>query len=127
MTPTPDSPMARAWARIEAEQHSDRVLRRLTVVGWSATGLVVVLLAVSGLTQFRFAMSMVRVGANTVQGAIGSIVPVVLAIGVFCALGATLATVGLFLRMRSASLHEIQLRLAALEDLLTQETLKREL
>jgi hypothetical protein len=31
---------------------------------------------------------------------------------------ATVSTIGVFVRMRAASLHEIQLRLAALEDLL---------
>lgn len=115
-----DSPMSRAWSRIEAEQRSDRLFRRLTIAGWSATGLVVLLLVSFGVIQLRAAMRFLEVGASNLGMVIGGTIPIVLAVGAFCALGATLATIGLFLRMRSASMHEIQLRLAALEDLLTQ-------
>ncbi len=121
-----ESPMSRAWSRIEAEQRGDRLFRRLTVVGWSATGLVVVLLVGFGIAQFRFAVQFASGGAAPLGALLGGLVPVILAVGAFCALGATLATIGLFLRMRSASLHEIQLRLAALEDLLTQSAQPRE-
>lgn len=120
MTQAADTPMARAWSRIEAEQRGDRLFRRLTIVGWSATGLVVVLLTAFGVMQFRFAVQFAEGGAAPLGALLPSQVPVVLAIGAFCALAATLATIGLLLRMRSASMHEIQLRLAALEDLLTQ-------
>lgn len=119
---TQDTPMSRAWSRIEAEQRSDRLFRRLTIVGWSATGIVVLLLVGFGILQVRAAMQFVGGGAAGFGVAVGGLVPVVLAVGAFCALAATLATIGLFIRMRSASMHEIQLRLAALEDLLTQVT-----
>lgn len=126
MNGTSESPMSRAWTRIEAEQHSDRLFRRLTIVGWSATGLMVVLLVAFGIAQFRFALHMASAGAAPLGAMLAGLVPVVLAIAAFCALAATLATIGLFLRMRSAPLHEIQLRLAALEDLLTQTASSRE-
>jgi hypothetical protein len=116
--------MARALSRIEAEQRGDRLFRRLTIVGWSATGLVVLLLVAFGIMQVRAAMQFVGGGAAGFGMAVGGLVPVVLAVGAFCALAATLATIGLFIRMRSASMHEIQLRLAALEDLLTQASAK---
>jgi hypothetical protein len=112
--------MARAWSRIEAERLSDRLYRRLTIFGWSLTGIVVLLLVAFGILQVRFAMQFVGGGTGGLGMAIGALVPIVLAVGAFCALGATLATIGLFLRMRSAPLHEIQLRLAALEELLTR-------
>jgi uncharacterized RDD family membrane protein YckC len=126
MTATPESPMSRAWSRIEAEQRSDLLFRRLTMVGWIATGLVVMVLIAFGIAQLRFAMAMAGGGAAPLGAFLGGLVPVLLAVGAFCALGATLATIGLFLRMRSASLHEIQLRLAALEDLLTQSAQGRD-
>ncbi len=126
MTDQMETPMSRAWSRIEAEQRSDRLFRRLTIIGWTATGLVVILLVVFGITQLRAAMQMAGGGIAPLGALLGSLVPVVLAVGAFCALAATLATIGLFLRMRSASLHEIQLRLAALEDLLTQTASARE-
>ncbi|MBX3132259.1 MAG: hypothetical protein KF689_02575 [Gemmatimonadaceae bacterium] len=126
MHATPESPIARAWSRIEAEQRSDRLFRRLTIVGWIATGLVVVLLIAFGVAQFRWALQLSAGGAAPLGALLAALVPVILAVGAFCALGATLATIGLFLRMRSAPLHEIQLRLAALEDLLTQTASARE-
>lgn len=122
MMNTQDTPMSRAWSRIEAEQRSDRLFRRLTIVGWSATGFVVLLLVAFGILQIRTAMQFFGGGAASFGAAVGGLVPVVLAVGAFCALAATLATIGLFIRMRSTSMHEIQLRLAALEDLLTQVT-----
>jgi hypothetical protein len=42
----------------------------------------------------------------------------VISLGMLSVLIATVTTIGMFVRMRTASLHEIQLRLAALEELL---------
>lgn len=44
--------------------------------------------------------------------------PLVVVLGTISLLIATLSTVGIFFRLRTASLAEIQLRLAALEDVL---------
>jgi hypothetical protein len=55
---------------------------------------------------------------------IGSIwsaaIPFLITLGVLSLLVATLSTIGIFLRLRTASLSEIQLRLAAREDLLLE-------
>lgn len=120
MNDTSDSTMSRAWTRIEAEQRDDRLFRRLTIVGWSVTGTFVLMLVAFGIVQLRFAMKMAVPGMIPFGAMLPTLVPVVLAIGAFCALAATLATIGLFLRMRTAPLQEIQLRLAALEDMLVQ-------
>jgi len=47
-----------------------------------------------------------------------SAMPLLIVLGFLSVLIATLSTVGVFLHLRTASLTEIQLRLAALEDLL---------
>lgn len=47
--------------------------------------------------------------------------PLVAVVGVLSLLIATLGTVGIFLRLRTASLSEIQLRLANLEDMVRGE------
>ncbi|HEY2164790.1 MAG TPA: hypothetical protein VGH04_12400, partial [Gemmatimonadaceae bacterium] len=47
-----------------------------------------------------------------------SVLPLVAVVGVLAVLIATLSTVGVFLRLRTASLAEIQLRLANLEEML---------
>jgi hypothetical protein len=48
----------------------------------------------------------------------GVAMPFVGTLGMLSVLVATVSTIGVFIRMRTSSLHEIQLRLAALEDLL---------
>ena len=47
-----------------------------------------------------------------------SAMPLLTVVGILSLLIATLSTVGVFLRLRTASLGEIQLRLAALEEML---------
>ncbi|HET8650890.1 MAG TPA: hypothetical protein VFL95_12670 [Gemmatimonadales bacterium] len=47
-------------------------------------------------------------------------IPFLITLGVLSLLVATLSTIGIFLRLRTASLSEIQLRLAALENLLLE-------
>jgi hypothetical protein len=50
---------------------------------------------------------------------VGAAMPLFIVLGLLSVLIATLSTVGIFLRLRTASLAEIQLRLAALEEMLT--------
>ena len=50
-----------------------------------------------------------------------AILPIVIVLMILSTLIATLSTVGIFLRLRTASLQEIQLRLAALEAMLTRD------
>lgn len=48
--------------------------------------------------------------------------PLVIALGILSVLIATVSTIGMFVRMRTASLHEIQLRLAALEEMIVSRS-----
>jgi hypothetical protein len=63
----------------------------------------------------------VDVGAATIAAVWQTALPVVTVVGVLSLLIAVLSTVGIFLRLRTASLGEIRLRLGALEDMLRQE------
>lgn len=108
----------RVWAVIEREKRRDKLVRRVSVSAWSVTGGAVMIFgAVTGLEVWR----MVRLAS---QGLIrwpevfASVMPVVAVVGVLGLLVATLSTVGIFLRLRTASLSEIQLRLAALEEMI---------
>jgi hypothetical protein len=49
-------------------------------------------------------------------------IPLLTVVGMLSALVATLSTIAIFLRLRTSSLSEIQLRLAALEDILSAES-----
>jgi len=108
----------RVWAVIEREKRRDKLVRRVSVSAWSVTGGAVMIFgAVTGLEVWR----MIRLAS---QGLVrwpevfASVMPVVAVVGVLGLLVATLSTVGIFLRLRTASLSEIQLRLAALEEMI---------
>lgn len=108
------------WSTIEQNKRTDRFIRRVAIVAWSATA--VVLLAYATIIGFQV-VNLVR---SNWMGAMNGLVigstltPFVGVVGLFALLIAVLATIGSFVRMRTTSLAEIQLRLAALEDLLRE-------
>ena len=109
----------RLWAQIDREKRLDRMLRRVTVAAWTITVALVLAFAVLvGLQVAQFARAAL---AGTLPWAVvsGSAFPLLVVLGILSALIATLGTVGVFLRLRTASLLEIHARLAALEEILT--------
>lgn len=127
MIASPDTALGQTLDRIASEQRSDRTVRRLAAAGWVATGLVVLTLVAYVALNVRWILQQPAIpGQSLLPVYLSGLLPVVLAIGAFCALAATLATIGVLLRMRSASMHDIQLRLASLEELLTQSVPPRD-
>jgi hypothetical protein len=61
-------------------------------------------------------------GVQHINEVISTLMPLVAVIGFVSLLVAVLSTVGVFLRLRTASLSEIQLRLAALEGMLLKRS-----
>jgi hypothetical protein len=118
MTNASDTRSAAAWAGIEQEKRFDRFIRRVCAAAWSATAIGVLAYAVLIGVNVVGAIRAARVGVTTPADVLLTVTPLVVAIGLFSALVAILTTIGLFLRQRTASLTEIQLRLAALEDML---------
>ena len=106
-----------AWTQIDRERRLDKRLRRLSVVAWTFTLLVMLFLVLLTALEVRifWALGMVPWVMNRTA------MPLLIVLVVLGALIATLATVGIFLRLRTASLMEIQLRLAALEQMLTRD------
>ena len=112
------SASGRIWEAIENEKRRDRFIKRVSVTAWTATFLFVAIMAV--MVGFEVAQ-MARgamVGALPWISVIGIAMPFVIVLGLLSVLIAALSTIGIFLRMRTASLAEIQLRLAALEDMI---------
>jgi hypothetical protein len=108
-----------AWAMIDKEKRRDRFIRRVSVTAWTVTFLIAVVFTVmvgKGVADMARAAS---VGAVPWSAVTGMAMPLVIVLGFLSLLIATLSTVGIFLRLRTASLAEIQLRLAALEEMLT--------
>jgi len=111
-----------AWALIEREKRRDRFIRRVSIIAWSVTGAIVLVFAVlvgAQMLEFARAAAQGEVPWATVW-AMG--IPLLTVVGLLSALVATLSTIAIFLRLRTSSLSEIQLRLAALEDILSAES-----
>jgi len=116
------------WIQIEREKRIDKRLRRVSIAAWTFTLLFTVVFAVlTGLQAARVSLQFTRVPPSEFGTILRTammaeaFLPLVIVLGILSALIATLATVGIFLRLRTASLHEIQLRLAALEAMLTRD------
>lgn len=109
---------AQALALIETEKRRDRLIRRVCIIAWSVTFGIV--LAFAGLTipAFIQMLRMSMTGGMPWIAVVGTAWPLIASILMLSVLVATLSTVGVFLRFRTASLAEIQMRLAALEEML---------
>ena len=123
MTPNMPSASEQAWALIEQEKRRDRFLRRVSFVAWTMTFLIVLTF---GIVEAVRVLQMRELfgGADSpfsMSLLLGAFLPLLVVFGILFVLVATLSTVGMFLRMRTTSLAEIQMRLAALEELLTRK------
>jgi flagellar biosynthesis protein FliR len=112
------SASGRVWDAIEGEKRRDRLLRRVSITAWSVTLVLVVALAVMVGIQVVELAKGAMVGAVPWMSVVGVAMPLVITLGMLSVLVGTVSTIGVFLRMRTASLTEVQLRLAALEDML---------
>jgi hypothetical protein len=113
MTTATSPASQQAWALIEIERGRDRFIRRVSIIAWSVTFAFVLLFA--GLT-LPAVIEMIRGDLPWIT-VVGAATPFLSTVLLLSILVAALSTVGVFLRFRSASLAEIQLRLAALEDM----------
>ena len=110
------------WTKIEKEKSVDRLIRRVSKVAWTATGAA--LLIYSGMVVAEVVRAVEHVAAGTVSASVigNLLLPLIMVVGSISLLIAILATVGVFFRLRTASLSEIQLRLAALEEMFVAQS-----
>lgn len=111
-----------AW--LEAERERAKKLHTIGYAAWVVTFVVLALYAVFvGVQAFVLVSNaghhLFSVMAFTAL--VRTIAPLLVVVGVTALLVAVLSTIGIFVRIRTASLAEIQLRLAALERALTRE------
>jgi cytochrome bd-type quinol oxidase subunit 2 len=120
---TPHTPgTTEAWALIEREKRRDRFIKRVSVIAWSVTGAVVLIFAILvGAQMIEFARA-AAAGELPWATVWAMSIPLLWVIGLLSVLVATLSTIAIFLRLRTSSLSEIQLRLAALEDILSADS-----
>jgi hypothetical protein len=118
----PVSVESEAWAMIDKERRRDRFVRMVSIVAWAVTvGVVLIYGALTAVRVSRVA-KLVAVGVMERMATFDAMMPFIAVVGILSLLIAVLATVGMFLRLRTASLAEIQLRLAALESLLASRS-----
>ena len=118
MSNTKTDASSSAWDAIEAEKKRDRFIRRACTIAWTVTGLLALFFAILVGIQVSELARGAMAGAIPWMSVAGAAMPFVISLGMLSVLIATVTTIGMFVRMRTASLHEIQLRLAALEDML---------
>jgi hypothetical protein len=121
MTDSTRTASERAWAAIEEEKRRDASIRRIGKIAWGVTLLVIVIYAfITGASVWQF-LRLMNVGAMSWPAVLAAITPFVQIVLALCVLVATLSTIAVFLRLRTASLSEIQVRLAALEEMLAAQ------
>lgn len=109
---------AHVWAAIENEKRRDRFIRRVATAAWSVTFALLLILGVFAGMSVSQMVRAAMAGQLPWMSAFGTALPFVVVCGVVSLLIATLSTVGVFLRMRTTTLNEVQARLAALEHML---------
>ena len=112
------SATSRAWEVIENEKERNRLLARASVIAWSiALGVAAIYAILSVVEIVDFAKFDLGRGLSIID-VFPLARPIVAALGAMILVIAVLGSAALFLRMRTVSLNELQLRLAALEDVL---------
>jgi hypothetical protein len=101
---------------IKREKQGNRLLRRVGIRAWGVTLAFVVLLGILVGMQVAEMWKGYAAGALPWISVVGVAMPFIIILALLSVLIATLATIGIFIRSRAATLNEIQLRLAALEE-----------
>jgi uncharacterized BrkB/YihY/UPF0761 family membrane protein len=102
---------------IENERRRDHFVRRVSIIAWSISFALVLAVAIIVGVQVSQFLDGAREGEVPWSVVVGSTIPLIDVLWKMSLLVATLSTVAIFLRLRTASLTEIQLRLAALEEM----------
>jgi hypothetical protein len=112
----------RAWEIIEREKKRDTLVKKASMVAWVITFVLAGLYAILVIAEGFAIASNFRARGLTGLDLIIAVKPLVESLGTLMLLLAVLGTLGMFLRFRTASVNELQLRLAALEDMLADRS-----
>jgi TRAP-type C4-dicarboxylate transport system permease small subunit len=118
MTKSNEAASEKVWQAIKHEKRHDQFLRRVGIGAWSVTLAFVLLLGILVGTQVAEMWKGYAAGALPWISVVGVAMPFLIILALLSVLIATLATIGIFVRSRAATLNEIQLRLAALEEMI---------
>jgi len=108
------------WEQVNNEKKKDKRVRLVSIAAWSITGLAIGFYGVIIVHRFIIHQQLVQSGMMPAGQEWAAFIPLVAVIGVVALFVATLATVGMFLRLRTTSLEELKVRLGALEQLVVE-------
>lgn len=109
----------KAWAFIDEEKRRETLLRRISKWAWITAFLIVLTFSIIwGIHIIQMIQMYTLARLPDRENILRTATPLFVALGFMSVLVATVSTIGMFMRFRAASLTEIQLRLAALEDML---------
>lgn len=121
MSTTDNKAREQVWDLIDREKKRDKMIRRVSRIAWGTTLVILLVFLVFTIkdvtTTFRLYKSQI-VAAKQVWKAL---VPFAIVLGSVSLIVGVLSTIGVFLRLRTTSLLEVQQRLANLEQLITSE------
>lgn len=112
---------------VDDEKRLDRKVRRISYVAWIVTLAAVIVYGVRIIveTALRVHAEALMGGVQNTTEVVGYVLqqltPFILVLGVLALLVAILGTIGMLVRFRTASLADIQARLAAMEGMLTND------
>ena len=107
--------------RFSLAELSEIGVKRVSVGAWTVT--LLVMLAFAGIVGWEVARAVrgFRMGLAGLDAVWEAVLPLLGVVGATSLLMALASTIGVFMRFRTASLADIQVRLAALETALTAE------
>jgi hypothetical protein len=108
-------------AIVDLEMRRDRLVGRVSVAAWAVTFLVLIGFGIVIGHEASRTLTLAREGMVTQQAVLESLVPLFVVVGVTSLLLALVSTAAVFLRQRTASLADIQLRLATLEAIVVNQ------
>ena len=109
------------WDMIDREKARDRMIRRVSRVAWGVTMGVLLVFLVFTIIDITHTLQLYKSGVVASQAIWRTLVPFAIILGSVSLIIAILATIGVFLRLRTTSLLEVQQRLANLEQLITSD------
>lgn len=112
---------AQIWTMIEKEKKRDRKIKLISTIAWSITIILLLVYMVFTAIDLAHALKGYHKGLVPFKFVIESITPFLMISGGLGLIIAVLSTIGMFLRMRTTTLLEIQQRLANLEGMITSE------
>lgn len=109
------------WDIIEREKRTDKMIKWVNRIAWSVILVVLLVFLVFTIQDYSRTMSLYQKGLIPLANVKLTVTPFLKVLGLLALIVGVLATVGMFLRLRTTSMLEIQQRLANLEQIVTSE------